>query len=359
MLQPDRLALRTGVARGRRMREGLALAICALSLVSATNGRALAQASPPPATTAQPSAHDTGAAEYDAVVQKALVEFNLGHWSEAKAYFMRAHQLRPSARTLRSLGLASYELRLYVAALMYLRQALASQERPLTEEMRGQAKTQIDEARSFITYEKPMLEPPNATLRVDGQAAVFDDDGALMLDPGQHEIVVAAQGFEQQSRIVTANGGERGELSVKLLARRPAAVVASVPHAEVPQEKPDSPSFWSSLTTPRVIALGLAGGSVVALGVGVTFSVLAANANSDSKSDCSGNECNQKGFATRNTALHRADAATVSFVAAGVLLGAGAVLYFAMPALERSPTAIRVSPSVGPGFGALSLAGVF
>src|SRR5688572_33225726 len=91
----------------------------------------------------------SGDAAYDNLIKKALIEFNLSHWGEAKAYFQRAHQLRPSARTLRSLGLTSYEQRLYVSALGYLRQALVSQERPLTPEMRVQVQNEIEEARSF------------------------------------------------------------------------------------------------------------------------------------------------------------------------------------------------------------------
>ena len=75
-------------------------------------------------------------AEYRALVSEALAEFDAGHFEEARALFLHAHALNPSARTLRGLGLASFELRAYRATIEYLEQALASQLNPLEEALR-------------------------------------------------------------------------------------------------------------------------------------------------------------------------------------------------------------------------------
>ena len=74
--------------------------------------------------------------EYRALVSEALAEFDEGHFEEARALFLHAHSLNPSARTLRGLGLASFELRAYRASIEYLEQALASQLHPLEGALR-------------------------------------------------------------------------------------------------------------------------------------------------------------------------------------------------------------------------------
>lgn len=283
--------------------------------------------------------------EYNAFIKRALVEYELGHWTEAKAFFQRAHQLRPSARTLRGLGLASYELRGYVEALTYLRQALASQEKPLTEEMRAAVKSTIEEAKSFIAYNKLALEPHDVRVRVDGQPATFDDDGSLLLDPGQHEIELESTGFEPLTRSVVAKGGERSELQLTLRARpaepKPAAVESHPTATEV--------SFWRSLTTQHRIGLALGLGGVVALGLGTTFSILALNEVSASKDHCIKDLCDATGIAQRKSAMGSADAATASFIIGAALLAGGAAVYLTAPPRKPSTIGLNLTPVIGPG----------
>ncbi|HET6331831.1 MAG TPA: hypothetical protein VFG30_01395, partial [Polyangiales bacterium] len=53
---------------------------------------------------------------YSQVIQNAVVEFDAGNWAEARVLFEQAHTLRPSARTLRGMGMASFEIKEYVRA---------------------------------------------------------------------------------------------------------------------------------------------------------------------------------------------------------------------------------------------------
>jgi tetratricopeptide (TPR) repeat protein len=57
-----------------------------------------------------------------------------GNWEEALALFRQAHALRPSARTLRGMGVASFEARHYADAIRYLTAAATETARPLTPE---------------------------------------------------------------------------------------------------------------------------------------------------------------------------------------------------------------------------------
>ena len=126
--------------------------------------------------------------EYQSLVEKGLREFELGNFGEARAFFQRAHQQSPNARTLRGLGMASYELRHYVEAIDYFQKALASKERPLTAQMHEELSQLLIQARSFVTRLKLTVTPSTALLRLDTRELFRDSDGSILLDPGSHEL---------------------------------------------------------------------------------------------------------------------------------------------------------------------------
>jgi hypothetical protein len=63
-------------------------------------------------------------AGYRDLVAEATREFSAGNFAEARTLFEQAHAAKPSARTLRGLGLTAYELRRYVQAVSELEAAL-------------------------------------------------------------------------------------------------------------------------------------------------------------------------------------------------------------------------------------------
>jgi tetratricopeptide (TPR) repeat protein len=103
---------------------------------------------------------------YQRAVEQGLHEYQLGNFSEAKAFFARAHELSPNARTLRGLGMSAYELRDYVEAIAYFEQALDATERPLTPPMREEVVRLLGQARSFITRLTLSLRPSTTEVRV-------------------------------------------------------------------------------------------------------------------------------------------------------------------------------------------------
>jgi hypothetical protein len=293
-------------------------------------------------------------AEYEELTKKGIMEYDLGHWAEAKAHFARAHALYPNARTLRALGLISFETRSYVEALDWLERALASQEKPLTDEMRREVSSLADDARSFVSRIWLVLEPPGAGVYVDGQRAKLRDQNVLLVDPGDHELRIEAAGYVPEVRTIRASGGQSSELKLALLEApretqtAPASQLAGLSEYDEPR-----PSWWS---TPRVVAVGLGAGAVVAFGVGVTAGLLALSAKSESDHNCDGDVCNAAGSEQRDTAVMRADVASVGFIAGGALLAAGAVTFFLAPDPEHaSEHAVRVQP--GPGLAGIAIAG--
>src|SRR5262245_37583743 len=90
-------------------------------------------------------------ARYEETVQRALQEFALEHWAEAKVLFTQAQTLRPNARVLRGLGLVCYELRQYAQAIEYFEAALVNGVQPLTPEMTQDVHTFLARAREFVS----------------------------------------------------------------------------------------------------------------------------------------------------------------------------------------------------------------
>src|SRR6188508_389327 len=77
------------------------------------------------------SAQAADDAAYRASVDEAVAEFSAGHWEEARTLFKRAHERQPNARTLRGMGMAAFEMRMYVTAIRELEAALRDARKPL------------------------------------------------------------------------------------------------------------------------------------------------------------------------------------------------------------------------------------
>jgi tetratricopeptide (TPR) repeat protein len=77
------------------------------------------------AESAAVEAHEAAPSEYERMVGLAFREYELGNYAEARAGFLEAHRLSPSARTYRALGMVEYELKNYGDAIERLRQALS------------------------------------------------------------------------------------------------------------------------------------------------------------------------------------------------------------------------------------------
>ncbi|HKU45226.1 MAG TPA: hypothetical protein VJR89_44005, partial [Polyangiales bacterium] len=75
-------------------------------------------------------------AEYRATIRAALEQYTSGAFAEARPLFERAHHLQPSARTLRGLGLTSFELGEYPRAIDELEAARIDPRNPLSPDMR-------------------------------------------------------------------------------------------------------------------------------------------------------------------------------------------------------------------------------
>jgi hypothetical protein len=152
---------------------------------------------------------------------------------------------------------------------------------------------------------------------------------AFPVDPGPHRLEATAP-------------GKRSWRSQLVIGREPEHRTVEVPRlddAALPVAAPEPERHSSVNRGWRVAALSLGGAGVAAVGVGSFLGLRALHQRNDSRSmGCVGDAC--PSAAARDTRLaagRKADAATVSFVAGGALLTAGALVYW-LRGSDAAPT---------------------
>jgi len=186
---------------------------------------------------AQNSLSKAQQSRYRELIAKALQEYSLGHWPEARVFFSDAHQLWPNARTFRGLGMTCYEARSYVEAIQFLEQALDSQTQPLTDKLAAEARNILEQAKRFVTHAYITVTPDGATVTVDDRQLERRYDGSVLLDPGEHQLDASAPGYRSQHRSFLAEAGRPMHLRVELPSDSPLPnEVAEVAEPQTPGE---------------------------------------------------------------------------------------------------------------------------
>lgn len=172
-------------------------------------------------------------------------------------------------------------------------------------------------------------------VRRDGvsvDAAEFDTP--IPVDPGTHEVTASAPGQKPwSSKVDVAADG--------------AKVVVEIPALETGGEgggtAADTGKGSSSVQRPIAIAVGAVG--VVGLGLGTYFGLSASSTWKEAKDECVDYpyECSRAGLDKADSASTKATVSTIAFVAGGVALAAGVVLWFTAGSGETK-TAIGIGP---------------
>jgi hypothetical protein len=185
---------------------------------------------------------------------------------------------------------------------------------------------------------------------------------ALYVDPGIHHVTASAPGFETFTVTVTLGEGKTETLAVPNLAARPAAPVA--PSVEKPAQPAEPEPAGSIPRSRKILAIGLGGAGVVAVGVSLVFGSQASSKKSDAEKLCGADlACtDMASFTQAKQAMSDAKSkATVSTVLMGVGLAAiagGVVVWVTAPREPERATAHLV-PVVHDGGAGLALTGVF
>jgi hypothetical protein len=149
---------------------------------------------------------------YVQVIKDALIEFDAGNYGEARVLFEQAHSLRPSARTLRGMGMASFELKEYVRSEKELNASLVDLRSPLAEAQRHEVLALLLRLERYIGKLIVHTSPENATVTLDGSTV----ERETKVDLGRHELSVQAPGYRPLNRELSIEGGKTQNLELAL-----------------------------------------------------------------------------------------------------------------------------------------------
>ena len=197
---------------------------------------------------------------------------------------------------------------------------------------------------------------------MDGQPFATRLDGrAVAVDPGDHVFRFAMPGEAKVDRHFVISEADKIRHEKVQLGSQPVAPLVA-PVAPAVQPRPST-----GLGTRKIVGLTLGGVGVVGLGLGTAFGVMAMSAWSDVKSACqpgTPSRCpitdQPAASSKQSTAQTDGAVSTVGFIAGGVLVATGAVLFLTGRHHEGStaPT-VAVAPALGPGQTGFSLTGAF
>ncbi len=214
------------------------------------------------------------------------------------------------------------------------------------------------------------VDVAQVAVKLDGSTVEPEKRGAaLPLDPGQHTFVFEAPGRPSVSRTFVVTEGERGRrervvleaVAVIAPAARPATPVAGESAPPTHQEEA------SGLGTRRTIALAMGGVGIAGLAAGTVFGVLAMGKKDAQVEACASSAvCTPTGHEVALSAHTSAQTfgaiSTTGFVLGGLLVAAGATLFFTAPSetsTTRSRSALFFAPSVSSNGGTMAMQGRF
>jgi tetratricopeptide (TPR) repeat protein len=253
-------------------------------------------------------------ATYRKTIRDGVAEYQARRFEEARSYFRRAHEISPSARTLRGMGMAAFELRDYAAAFRSLSAALLDTRKPLSPEQRQDVEGLLERSRMFVDVYAVKLAPDDARMLVDGRAPELATDGTLVLGFGTHTVEATAPGRATLSRTIDVRGGSRKDLELSLplalaphvpATRAESTLSAALPVRATPVSRSSAaPWLWTS-----------AGAALLASGAGIYWARQASQL-SDCRSPKAGLRCTDES----TLAAQRTAAMTTTLVAGAAAL---------------------------------------
>lgn len=197
---------------------------------------------------------------------------------------------------------------------------------------------------------KVTIEVPSSSavagLRVYRDGVLIEEPfygDAVPVDPGAYVIEAKAPGRLPWSRRVAIQNAS-AVVTVPPLDVDPKAAPVTAP--------PTADTTSHGMGTQKTLALVLGGAGVVGLGVGAVFGIISSSKHGTAEDHCSSEGgqylCDAEGVDAANSARSAGNVSTIAFIAGGVLLGAGAALWFTAPSATDSvrvgvaPNGVRV-----------------
>ena len=294
-------------------------------------------------------------------------------WAEACPKLEESQRLDPAGGTLLHLALCrEHEGRIATAWALY-QEALAQAKHDARKDRAKIAQERIDALTPRLPKLRVRVAP--AMRRAEGFTISRDEtavgeaqwDEQIPVDPGSHVLTAKANGRKPWTmRLDVPARGQEVLVDVPVLELDP--------HPDGTPPRSDPPSAFSTSSSPspstthadeasrgsgqRTAGLVVTGIGAVGVIVGGIFGVLSISKNNEADKECQPPDhtrCTAQGIDAGSSATTAGNISTSAFIAGGVLVAGGLVLYFTAP----SGSAVAVTPSASPHGAALGLTARF
>jgi hypothetical protein len=188
-----------------------------------------------------------------------------------------------------------------------------------------------------VTVELVPPEVPGTTIVIDGKAYTKDKLAKLAVDPGSHEVVVTAPGYQPHESKFAIAEGEHHTVAIPRLEK--------------------SVSLRSTRRTIGVIV----GGAGLAVGAtGIVVGLVARSRYNDTSSCHAGGNCDlPEDYTKRKNALALGNVGTVVGIAGGAAIVVGAVLWYTGRKSTESAPRVTLLPHVDSDTAGITAVGRF
>jgi hypothetical protein len=309
-----------------------------------------------------------GAAAAESLFQEARKLMDAKRYSEACPKLVASQRIAPAVGTLLNLADCYERAGQLASAWARFHEAIALAQHLGRADREKTARERADKLEPRLIKLTIVSPEKNVEVKLDGNVLDAAALGtAVPVDPGKHTIEATAKGKKTFSTTVEVSDRSRSpSVEIPSLDADPEASQSksgsgsgggSSGDTKAPE---DQPGEGGTQRIVSYVAMGLGG---VGIAVGAIFGLRTSSIWNDAKTHCTGLECDRTGVTLATDAKNAGTVSTISFVAGGVLLAGGAVLFFTAPSGSAKPSSSGKQSEprigVGVGLGSMTLQGRF
>jgi hypothetical protein len=319
----------------------LVLAACVASTPLAASAQSAGADAPAPAS-------PSGSAAAEALFQQGRALLAEGKTAEACERFAGSQRLEAKLGTLLNLALCHETLGLHATAWAEFTSAATIAGRDGQAERQAFAREHIATLQAKLSTLTVQLATPSpgASVTLDGQP--FPAIGSpLPVDPGKHEVAVAAPGKQTWRRTVEVKSDRQAhEVVVPALTDEGAAPAPPSVPASAPTQ-PAAEEGGGGVPPVAIVAFSISGAALI---VGAATGIVTLGMTGDIKETCDGDVCPADQESDIDSAEKTANVSNASFLIAlvGAGVGIGAILLADDGPKKKSATT-KVEPMIGLG----------
>lgn len=321
--------------------------------------RILACAALAGALSVAPAAQAQTSAAAEALFQEGRKLMDQKRYGEACPKFLASQKADPAIGTLLNLADCYEKNGQLASAWAKFHEAIALAQRTGRPQREQTAKERADKLEPRLIKLTILARASGLEVKLDGATIDAAALGSpIPVDPGRHRIEATARGKKPFAKDIDVNEKAKSpSVDVPPLEDEPRPAAETTTAITTTTEPPKEVS--KGWPTQKIVGVVAGGVGVVGLGVGAFFGLRTMSKWNDVEGQCSGTprDCPQSGVDLANQAKNSGTVSTIAFVAGGVLVAGGAVLFFTAPK-EKQTAAVR-DLRVGIGPGSLMLGGTF